>query len=81
MTNDFSYVAPVSSRNPASTLTPTSAQPGESKAGDSVSSVMASATQARAARVAELKEQYQAGKYKVELKQVSSKIIDKHLDT
>ncbi len=48
--------------------------------GDSVSSVSANAAVARQARVAELQQQYQEGKYKVNAREVSSKIIERHLE-
>ena len=79
VSNSFSYIAPVSAQA-TSTLTRQPAHLSEPTLADSVTSVSANLNQARAARVAELKKQYQAGGYRVELEEVSSKMIEKHLD-
>ena len=81
VSNSFSYIPPASGQNPVPTIAQRSARPKESHSGDSVSSVSANLVEARAARVAELRGQYRAGKYKVEPQEVSSKIIEKHLDS
>ncbi len=72
-----SYLAEVNFRSSGGALLRNAGKPLAQT--DSVSSSSANSAAAREVRVAELRRQYQEGTYKVDAREVSSKIVERHL--